>query len=263
MSQQPAQRGAVRRTVFLAVLALGAIGLSVFVLSRSDIAQDEVEAVWDRSNIWLLLVSQLVMASGIIFMAFRWRALLPGGEKIRIPATTGIVASGLMLNYALPGPVGELAAATLLGRRFGLPVERCLAAGIHARFVGLATAGFLAGCTWLFADLPVPLEYTNMVAGAAAAICLGAVGLWVLSTRPVLLRTLSRSTVGRLGAESGPRRIFSKLDEIIERVAESLGQVGRLGWRNWARAVFWSFAAHVGVSTGRPCPRVPNHRHGA
>ena len=250
MSEGRAQDKAVRRAVFLVLLALGAIGLALLVLSKMEIAREEVEAVWERSNLGMLLASQVVMGSGILFMAFRWRALLPGREKIRIPGTAGIVASGLLLNYALPGPVGELAAATMLGRRYGLPIERCLAAGIHARFVGLATAGALAGGTWLFADLPVPPEYENMVGAAAAVICGGAVALWVLSTKPVLLRTLSRATVGRLAGETGVRRLFLKLDQLVDRVAEALVQVGRVGWKNWAAAVGWSLGAHCGVTTG-------------
>ena len=232
------------------LLALGAIGLALLVLSKSDIARDEVLAVWERSNVGLLIASQVVMGSGILFMAFRWRALLPEGHKVTIPGTAGIVASGLLMNYALPGPVGELAAATMLGRRYGLPIERCLAAGIHARFVGLATAGLLAGCAWLFFDLPTPPEYQPYVSAAAGAICVGAVLLWFLSTRPIFLRTLSRVTVGRFAGPSRAGRVFARLDDVAVRVADSLAQVGRVGWRNWARAVFWSLSAHAGVTTG-------------
>jgi len=243
-------RDAVRRTIILVVLALGAIGLALFVLSRSDIARDEVEAVWQRSSVAMLLASQLLMGAAILFMALRWRALLPAGSGVRLLPTSGIVASGLLLNYALPGPVGELAAATLLGRRYKLPIERCLAAGVHARFVGLATAGLLAGGAWLLSDLPVPEEHRTKVAGAAGLICLGALMLWVLSTRPVLLRGLSRHTVGRLGGPGRLGRGFAKIDEVVGNLADSLAQVGRVGWTRWAEAVVWSLGAHFSVTTG-------------
>ncbi|MCP4808126.1 MAG: flippase-like domain-containing protein [Proteobacteria bacterium] len=249
-SKPPDTRAAIRRGLVMVALALGAIGLAVLALSRSDIAEEQVRELWERSSIPMLILAQVMMSLVIGFMGLRWKALLPEGDKLPTTGMAGIVASGLLLNYALPGPVGELAAAALVNRRYGVPTETALAGGINARFVGLATAGGLAGAVYLLADLPVPGEYEGLVGGAALAILIGAVFLGGISRYPGVLQRISAATVGRLAGPAGIRRLFGKLHEVVVRVAKALAAVHHLGLKRWAAAVFWSLCAHMSVTTG-------------
>ncbi len=241
---------ALRRAVTLAVVLLVAIGLGVLALSQSDLGEEHVADLWARTRLLPLLLALLIMSLGLCFMGLRWRSLVPGGEGLPLIGMTGAVASGLLLNYALPGPVGELAAPMLIQRRYGFPAETTLAAGIHARFVGLATAGLFAGFAWALGDLPVPDQYRALVRIAAVAIVAGALALGILSSRPVLLRALSEHSVGRLAGEGMLRGFFGKLNAAILRVADSLGMVGRIGFRRYGMAVLWSVCGHVAVATG-------------
>ena len=240
----------MRRGLWMVALALGAITLAIWALSKTDIAEEQVRDLWERSSLPMLALAQLTMTSAIVFMGLRWKALLPDGHKLPTAGMAGIVASGLLLNYALPGPVGELAAAALVNRRYGTPTETALAAGINARFVGLATAGALAGTVYLLADLPVPPEYEGMVGGAALAILVGAVFLGGVSRYPGVLRRISEATVGRFSGESGLRKLAAKLHEVVVRVAEALAAVHHIGLKKWLTAVGWSLGAHLGVTTG-------------
>jgi hypothetical protein len=185
------------------------------------------------------------MTVGLHFLGLRWRALVPGGESLPALGMTAAVAAGMLLNYALPGPVGELAAPLLVQRRYGMPAETTLAASIHARFIGLASAGAIAGVAWALGPLPVPEDYELLVGVAAACIAAGALALGLLSARPQLLRALAGWTIGRI-----PGRIAQGTHGAVVRVADSLGRVGRIGWRAYSRATLWSLAGHASVCTG-------------
>lgn len=250
MSTAEQTRGAVRRGLGIAVLGVASIALAVWAIHQSGIAGDAVRELWDRSSVPMLVLAQLTMCSAIAFMGLRWKALLPDGDRLPTAGMGGIVASGLLLNFALPGPVGELAAAAMVNRRYGVPTETALAAGINARFVGLATAGALAGTVYLLADLPVPSEYDGMVGGAALAILLGAVCLGGISRYPGVLRTISAATVGRFQGPSRVGGLFGTVHALVLRVADALAAVHHIGLGRWLLAVLWSLGAHLGVTTG-------------
>lgn len=241
---------ALRRAVGLALALLLVIALGVLAVSRTDLGADRVEELWARTSVAPLLLALVIMSAGLCFMGLRWKALVPGGERLPVLGMTGAVASGMLLNYALPGPVGELAAPMLIQRRYGFPAETTLAAGIHARFVGLASAGAFAGVAWALGDMPVPQDYLLLIRGAAVAIVLGAVGLGLLSGRPGLLRWLSQATVGRMTGPGFFGRASAKVHDAVVRVADSLGRVGRIGPRRYATAVLWSVCGHTAVATG-------------
>ncbi len=244
-----ARKGAVRKGLLMVGVALAAILLSVLALSKTEIAADEIATLWEQANAPLLVTSLLMMTLAMPILALRWRALIPGGEKVGVFGLTGIFSAGLLLNYALPGPVGEFAAAVLVQRRYGIPAEKALAGGVYARFLGLATAGAMAGLAWGFGDLPVPEEYESLVGGAALCIALGAAALGVLAFRPTLLRQISQNINGRLGhgLPGLLGRAFTRLDELVARFALAMAQVGKLGVKPYLMAVFWSMVAHLNV----------------
>ena len=163
-----------------------------------------------------------------------------------------MVCSGLLLNYAVPGPAGELASAYLVKKRYNKPATVALAASLHARFIGLGTAGLMAGLVSLFADLPIPPAHNDKIQIAVALIAVGALGVAVLSAFPAILIRLSHGTAGAIGRRV-PGRLgaaFALLDTGVARLAEGLGEVGRLGFWPYAQAAVWACLAHLFVFLG-------------
>ncbi len=235
---------------------LGLGGLAILVLialavSRTDTGAAAMVDLWGRTRPVPLVGAIAVMTGAVVFLALRWRTLIPGGEALALPGMMGIVCAGMLMNVALPGPVGEVGAAMLVKRRFGIPATTALAAGIHARFLGLGAAGALALLAWGLGDLPIPPEASGLIGGVAVFIALFAMGLGVLSAWPTLLRRLSQETAGRLSAlPSWLGRGFDKLDDAVQRTATALGEVGRQPPGRWALALTWSLGSHFSVTAG-------------
>lgn len=187
------------------------------------------------------------MTAGLVFLAARWRALMPTRTKVQLIPLTAILVTGTLLNYALPGPVGEFVAAGMAARRWKLPPEQTFAAGVHARFVGLALAGLVALALFLMADMPVPEGYQTAVGSATALVASGGVALFIVSSRPALLRALGR---GILSLPIWPSRVVSTLQPRCDQLADALATVGNLGFRSYAVATVWALGGHACVVGG-------------
>jgi hypothetical protein len=240
-------------------MALGITLLSVVGVGFAIVAMQPEEAPWQavrilltEANMALLLAGMLSMSLGMLFVAIRWRCLLP--DKAGIPpfGLTGIVCSGLLLNYALPGPAGELAGAYLVKERYKKPATVALAASLHARLIGLGTAGLLAAIVWAFADLPIPPEHQSKLGIAIGLIAFGALTVGILSAFPGLLIWLSEHTAGVFGRRLPGKigRAFSALNDAVCGVAKGLGEVSRLGLGAYIQAAFWAILAHLFVFVG-------------
>ncbi len=244
------------RTLLTAILvALGSVVLltvALVAMFPKDLPLEEVQHILSNTNPLGLVTGLMVMTLGMAFVAIRWRALMPAAKNVSTPSLTGIVCAGLMLNYALPGPVGELGAAMLVRHRHGIPATTALAASVHARMIGLSLAGILAALTYLFADLPIPPDHHDTVTIATICIATGAIGLGLLSAFPGWIRTGSGLTLGFLA-----KRLPLKIGQIAQRthetvldLADALAQTGRLGIKRYLAAAFWALAAHASVTVG-------------
>ncbi|NOY25633.1 MAG: flippase-like domain-containing protein [Oligoflexia bacterium] len=248
-------RGGLRRGLLVIGAFLLAIAIGVLAVSRTDLGAQAVADLWRRSHPLTLLCAFAVMTLAFPFMALRWRALMP------IPATaptrpspvglTAIVCAGLLLNYALPGPMGELGAAWFASRRYKLPLASTLASGVAARLVGLTTAALTAALVWVLVDLPVPAAYHQIVGAAVLVIGIGGGVMAVLTARPEPWKRLAHALLGPLSRR--PTRLgarLAKLDAAFGRTADGLAQVARARPRAWIEAVGWSAASHLSVIAG-------------
>jgi hypothetical protein len=241
----------IRAGVAIGIGGLIALALLGAAVSRTDAGAVAMADLWARARPVPLVASIVIMTGAVVFLALRWRALIPGDQKLALPGMMGIICSGMLMNVALPGPVGEVGAAMLVKRRFGVPATTALAAGIHARFLGLGAAGGLAILAWTLGDLPVPPEAEGLIGGVAIFIAVFALSLGILSARPDLLLRLSRATLGRLSGLPGwAGRACDSLDQVVQRTAQALGDVGRQSPWRWARALAWSFGSHFSVTAG-------------
>ena len=234
------------------VLSLIGVGLAIVALQPDEAPWEEVKSLLFEADWVLLIAGMLAMCLGMLFVAIRWRCLLPDKEGIGPFDLTGIVCSGLLMNYAVPGPAGEFAAAYLVRERHQKPATVALAASLHARFIGLGTAGVLAGFIGVLASLPIPPEHQNEIRVAIALITIGALGVATLSAYPSILVKISGVTAGALGRRLKGRagRLFSLLHRGVSDLAVALGEVGRLGFGAYAQATLWALLAHLSVFIG-------------
>lgn len=222
---------------------LGILALVVSAAASADLTAESVRAIWARAVPWRFALAFVVMTLGLVFLALRWRSMMTEPSRVRVLPLTGLFAVGTLLNYALPGPVGEFAAAALAGRRFGIAPEMAFAAGVNARFLGLTVAGAASAILFLSTDMPVPPEVHRWVGVATAAIAGGAVALGTLSARPEVLRRISAATLGRVAR-------LARLHASVNRLADALGAVGRLGPRRYAIGAGWALCGHSTVVGG-------------
>lgn len=225
------------------LLLLVVLGLAVAAAASMDLTGDAVRRVLARADPRVFAFAFTMMTGGLCFLALRWRALMPQREGVTVLPLTGIFTIGTLLNYALPGPVGEFAAAAMVARRFGVPAETAFASSLHARFIGLAVAGSVSALLFLTTDMPVPEGTRAWIGAATAVIAGGAVALGVLSAHPAVLEAISDRTVGRL-------RPLAGLHASVVRLARALHATGRLGPRRYAWGALWALCGHGMVVGG-------------
>lgn len=252
-SSQTARRGLRRGLWTIAGIGV-AIALGVLALSRTEVGATALAQLWQQAHTGRLLAAFGVMTLAFFFMGLRWRALMPRAPGAPLPPAGGLMAiicAGLLLNYALPGPLGELGAAWFASRRYGVPLAASLASGVAARLVGLAVAAVTAAGVWLVADLPVPPEYHRLVGAAVVLIGLGGAVLAALVARPGPWKRLGHVVLGPIAAGTtalaGPAR---QLEQGLAQTADSVASVARSRPGAWLRAVGWSLASHGSVVSG-------------
>jgi len=221
-------------------------------LLHGTVDVDQIRALWRQARWAPLLGSFALLFGGLVFMGLRWRALMPEPARVGRAGLVGICASGQLLNMALPGPVGELVAAGLVQRRYGVEAPVALAASIHARFVGVTSAALITLFIWLTAPLPVPETARPFMWGAVVMVALWGGALGGLALWPGLF--LGPTAVVRRWLQ--PRRerwLFGALDRFLAlgtRFGESLSTMGRhMGWPHLI-AAGWNLLGVVSISVG-------------
>ena len=162
---------------YIAIVVSIVLVVAVFIaLEQSDHAK--LYDTLSQAEPTYLLLSFLSMSLAFLGMGLRWRALMPCSPPA-LPLS-GIVCAGLLLNYATPGPLGELAAAYFASQRYPLSLSQALASGIIARVVGLISAALIGALIWfgfsisVSPDLLLPIQMISI-------FCLGiGLGLFLL-----------------------------------------------------------------------------------
>ncbi len=244
--------GILKRALLPTVLWLVVLLLLWLVLLKESVDTQALDQLRTSARPLPMLGAFLLMFGGILFMGFRWRALLPGREGTNPLMLAAIAASGMLLNVALPGPVGEVAAAALVKRRYGIPAPVALAASVHSRFVGLGTAALLAFLIWALFPLPAPEQAAPYVAGAAIVVGLGALALALIAFKPRILEIWADLTLARISRGPWKRasRIAGRLDTMVRQFVGAMSSIGRSGGMPHLRAIVWTTCGNVTVVTG-------------
>ncbi len=238
------------RGVWSLGLAAGVLLLLFLAVWRLDPRSVGLQELLLRSDPALLALGVGLISLAPVAMALRWRALLPGRGHPVLPLS-GFMCVGILFNYALPGPVGELVAAMLAAKRCRLALADTLATLAVGRVLGLGLAASLAGTIYLFAPVGISPQVRQVALGASVllllvALTLGAAALWPQLPRRLLypaLDPLSRLP-GRLG------RLGGRLHRGVDQLAAALARVARRGWRAWLESAAWALAGHLSVASG-------------
>jgi uncharacterized protein (TIRG00374 family) len=170
-------------TVVFLVLALQRVQLDAFV--------DELKRV---NYIWILPSAACTLI-GYLLRTVRWRVILSGAAQAPVKTLFPVLIMGFATNNVLPGRLGELWRAYLLGRKRSVPKALALASVFVERlFDGLTLLAVLA-----FVSMVVQLPgWGREVELLAAAVFLGAtVGVVVLLVAPGVIRTPMRAVLGK------------------------------------------------------------------
>ena len=209
----------------------------VGVLYQATSARDYIAETIVRVDLPLLLIGWLSMMAAIVVLGYRWKALLPKYDDVSGFFLGMCLAGALLLNYAVPGPFGEFAAAWFLHRKSSVSLPLGLASIAVGRLIGLACA---ASGTVLFWGVlrPAPTaEVQWLLRGLVIGIALGLVLLIALFTIPKRLKPIVEGKWGKLGG-----LLCQFLDAITETTS--------LHQHSYFQAIFWSVVGHVFAAAG-------------
>ena len=232
---------------YLVILLSAALVVAVFVaLEQSDHAQ-LYETIASANPIYLSL-SFLSMSLAFLGMGLRWRALMPCSPPV-LPLSA-IVCAGLLLNYATPGPLGELAAAYFASKRYPLSLSQALASGVIARVVGLISAALIGAFIWftcplsISTDLIIPIQMISL-------FCLGiGFGLCLLLVFSSYWSTLTQRLTVYTQNSKGWKQKLQRVLEAILRLCQDASSLSHSPQSSYLGAIGWSLFSHCSVILG-------------
>ncbi len=241
--QAPETGRALRAGLASGVLGLVLVVLVTVAVGRSHIDIAALKAIAGRTRVSLMVLSLGVMSVAFLFLGMRWRTLFPPPNRPSGVGLSAILCAGLLLNSALPGPVGELGSAWFAHKRYRVSLGTSLASGIGARIIGMLVAATAAFICFVWSSPPVPEAYRGGIEITAMLVgCMG-VGLIVVIMNPLWLARCSALTLGRFTR-------LSRVHQTIIDVSQALSSLREQGAMAFARCVAWSMLAHTTVLIG-------------
>lgn len=241
--QAPDTARALRAGLFSGVLGLGLVVLVTVAVGRAHIDGEALRAIADRTQFSLMVASLGVMSVAFIFLGMRWRTLFPVRNRPSGFGLSAILCAGLLLNSALPGPVGELGAAWFAHKRYRVSLGMSLASGMGARIIGMIVAALAALLCFLWSNPPVPDAYRSGIEVTAIMVGAMGVGLLFVIVKPALLADCSALTLGKFNR-------FRRLHQTVEEASKALATLRHQGVAPFVRCVAWSLVAHGTVLSG-------------
>lgn len=236
--------------------ALRLAGVLVSIGAGALVARSvDLDAALDlvvRANALLLAAGLAGIAVQTVLLAIRWRWLLPlapDGELVPLATSLRVLVLGTLVNFGLPGRVGDAARALLIRRAAGVSAVSGVGSIVVERGLDLAAlsaAGLASGLA-----TRGPAIVVNISAVLLAGSVLGLTVLWsgIVSKLVAMLR--ERLERGRLRGAIGPLQRLSTGVEIA-RARGHLVQAAVLtaGSVLLDGVVVWLAAASIGVALG-------------
>lgn len=237
----------MKRTVQL-LIGL-AVGLGLLWLMFRDTKWPQVWAAAEGAHPgWMVLVVLLVLAT-FVTRIWRWGYIVRTAKPVSFRHMFNATQIGFLANFTLPGRVGELIRAMILGRLAQLPVSKCLAMVALDRVTDLI--GLLAViAVTVFAYAPegnvvIPAETLGReISFSATTVEAGEIGatvsLFVIVFALVMLYVKQTLMLRFVDALAGlvSERLARWAHRMLEQFAEGL-HVFRSG-SDMAKSVFFS-----------------------
>ena len=205
-----------------AQIGLGLAASLIFLsLAVRNIHWSDVWTAWLQARWSLLVRGALILVAGWGVAAVRWRILL-AAPGLRVRDTFAYLCIGYLANTVLPFRLGELARATLLGRKRELGVGRVLGSIALERVLDLLA---LMGVVLLLA---LAMDIPPAIQAAAATLAVGGMGALVFLA--VLAFQKERwHRVAPLLARIMPRRLAERVVGLVEGFASGASAMRRPG----------------------------------
>lgn len=254
-----------------------ALSLLFLGLALRHVEWTGVWSAWRAARLDSLGLGAALLAGSWVVVAWRSRTLLSSVAGLRIRDTFAYVAIGFLANTVLPLRLGDLARASLLGRKKNAGISRALGSIVVERLMDVLMLVALTLALMLVLDVPAAIQ-----AGLGSLLAVALVALAGL-----MLVSLNRARLPRLAAGLArimPPRLadrlltlmanFSSGAEVLHRPLGFLAIVGLsvtvwlaagLGTLAWVRAfhlpVPWyaGFFVLVVVNLGTAIPSSPGY----
>lgn len=225
----------VLAAVFLSFLAISAVaGAALAGLEGVEEANSRLAAL---DTGWVVLALG-IWATSLVVQGFRWRALLAVRERPPGLVLGQVLFGSNVLNLALPGPVGELAAAGYARHRFGVPMLTALAATLVSRLLALTIFGLFTLLLWPFVAPGLPAEMKVWLTPLTLAVGLTSVPLVLVCWK----REAAVNLVGRLVGLLLRGERLARLQARMVWWARCFAAVGGVGAGRWLQAAGWCVA---------------------
>ena len=159
------------------------IGLALSVvflwLALRNVEWSGVGSAWRGARLDLLALGTALLAGSWFVAAIRWRVLLSGVAGLRIRDAFAFIMIGYLANTVLPLRLGDLARASLMGRRKNAGISRALGSIASERLMDVLM--LVALTLALMRVLEIPAAIQAGLTGMVAAGLVGLVGLMAVS----------------------------------------------------------------------------------
>ncbi len=155
------------------------ISLLFLGLALRNVEWAGVWSSWRSARLDLLLLGTTTLVGSWGIAALRWRALLSPYAFVRARDTFAYITIGYLANTVLPLRLGDLARASLIGRRKHVGISRSLGSIAVERLLDVLMLVILTLVLALVLEIPAPIRAG--LAGMTAAGTIGLIGLVVLS----------------------------------------------------------------------------------
>lgn len=172
---------------------------------------------------WIqLFVGWSMMIIAIFVLGFRYKALLPPHPKLTGLFLGSCLSGGLLLNYAIPGPFGEIVGAYFVQQKSSISLSHATASAIVARILGLITAAFGSLlCYLLLPDLEIANSIIHLL-------------MWGIFGGSTIL----------FGILFLPKYIPQK-HPLITSMVQACLSLSNLPPSRFVQAIFWSIVGHL------------------
>lgn len=264
----------IRREWGGAILGVAvSIGCLIALLRTVDLLQ--VGEALTRAHLMPLGISVAFTAITVACRAWRWQALILPEERTAFWPAVEATLVGYLIIALLPGRVGELSRASLVGRTQGVTTARAIGTIAVEKLYDVGALFLMLGALAFYVPIPLWARAAALTVGGAFGAFIVAFGVasvssvtlirWCerhIDTLPVFRgRPISPLASGVLGAASSfrsPRLVAAQVGASVVLWGMAIGQT-YLGTLAFDLGTGWDAATFVLVSTnlGMTVPSAP------